>query len=121
MKPPRVRESAVSFECEVSRQTTVQLTALNIPQLYHFIDISPSGINDEDYTGSVALGRIRRAHIRKDVLAEDGLQVDAGALRAVSRGGGNIYARVGEGFEISRPSWREKGEEIRALIAEKKN
>ena len=49
------------------------------------------------------------------------MQVDAGALRAVSRGGGNIYARVGEGFEISRPSWREKGEEIRALIAEKKN
>jgi hypothetical protein len=32
--------------------------------------------------------------------------VDPTKVRAVSRLGGKIYARMGEGFELSRPSWK---------------
>ncbi|EJD03429.1 uncharacterized protein FOMMEDRAFT_146973 [Fomitiporia mediterranea MF3/22] len=102
VKPPRVRESAVSFECE----------------LFHFLDISPSstGPSLPDATNSLVLGRIRRAHVRNAVLASDSLQVDTAALRAVSRLGGTAYARIGEGFEIPRPSWRKEEGTIRELM-----
>ncbi|OCB89706.1 hypothetical protein A7U60_g3054 [Sanghuangporus baumii] len=108
VKPPRVRESAVSFECK----------------LYHFLNITPTHaigssspsdlISPPDATHSIVFGRIHRAHIRHSVLSQDGLSVDAAALRAVSRLGGTSYARIGEGFDLDRPSWR-KYEDIREV------
>jgi len=102
VKPPRVRESAVSFECE----------------LYHFLDLTPPG--STVVTGTLAIGHIRAAHIRNAVLAEgSGTTVDPAKLRAVSRLGGTTFARVGPGFEIPRPSWREIDGEVRDLMKKK--
>ena len=76
----------------------------------------------------MVLGLIRVAHIRNSVLvsppstAENTdtpppLEVDPAKLRAVSRLGGTIFARVGAGFEIPRPSWRAVEGDVRELIA----
>ncbi|KAL5528037.1 hypothetical protein ACEPAF_7173 [Sanghuangporus sanghuang] len=114
VKPPRVRESAVSFECK----------------LYHFLNITPTHaigssspsdlISPPDATHSIVFGRIHRAHIRHSVLSQDGLSVDAAALRAVSRLGGTSYARIGEGFDLDRPSWRKYEDIVRKLSEAKR-
>lgn len=57
------------------------------------------------------LGLIKRAHVRESVLTESGT-VDPAKLRAVSRLGGITYARIGEGFELSRPSWKAIRDEV---------
>ncbi|KAL5524160.1 hypothetical protein ACEPAG_8333 [Sanghuangporus baumii] len=114
VKPPRVRESAVSFECK----------------LYHFLDITPThavgssspsdSVSPPDATHSMVLGRIHRAHIRHSILSSDGLSVDAAALRPVSRLGGTSYARIGEGFDLDRPSWRKYEDIVRTLSGAKR-
>ncbi|TDL26144.1 hypothetical protein BD410DRAFT_784186 [Rickenella mellea] len=96
VRPPRVKESAVSLECE----------------LFQMFDIKPK--NSETTTASVALGYIKTIHIRNAVLTQDGV-VDPGKLRAISRLGGTMYARVGEGFEIPRPSWRAMKDEAERM------
>ncbi|KAH8119653.1 hypothetical protein DFH11DRAFT_1501780 [Phellopilus nigrolimitatus] len=101
VKPPRVRESAASFECE----------------LFQHLDIASPGAPP---THTLILGRIRRAHVRHAVLAPDGVQADPAALRAVSRLGGSTYARVGPGMDIPRLAWHERGDEVRKLIDRKK-
>jgi hypothetical protein len=53
------------------------------------------------------LGLIKKIHIGESFLREDGLTVDAGKLRPVARLGGGSYARVVEGFELPRLSWKE--------------
>ena len=59
------------------------------------------------------LGLIKVIHIRNAVLTGDGVgTVDPAKLRAVSRLGGTMYARVGEGFEIARPPWQQVKEEL---------
>jgi len=103
VKPPRVRESAVSLECE----------------LYHFLDV-PSQTHPGTLTTTLVVGQIKHAHIRNAVLSPEGV-VDPARLRAVSRLGGIIYARVGEGFEIPRPSWREVEEEVRGMMDKAKH
>lgn len=50
------------------------------------------------------LGLIKRIHVRRSVLDEDGT-IDPARLRAVSRVGGSKYARIGEGFDLRRPNW----------------
>ncbi|KAI5115010.1 hypothetical protein M0805_005028, partial [Coniferiporia weirii] len=79
VKPPRVRESAVSLECE----------------LYHFLDIPAPDAPDGPPATTLVVGRIRRVHVRRAVLAAapdaepgtdtDSVQVDPARLRAVSR------------------------------------
>ncbi|KAI5115004.1 hypothetical protein M0805_005286, partial [Coniferiporia weirii] len=79
VKPPRVRESAVSLECE----------------LYHFLDIPAPDAPDGPPANTLVVGRIRRVHVRRAVLAAapdaepgtdtDSVQVDPARLRAVSR------------------------------------
>ncbi|KZP18708.1 hypothetical protein FIBSPDRAFT_956080 [Athelia psychrophila] len=95
VKPPCVRESAVSFECE----------------LYHAHDITPPA--SSTVTQTLVLGLIKRVHARSAVMSADGRTVDAGRLRAVSRLGGKVYARIGEGFELPRPSWKAIREELK--------
>ncbi|KAG2132005.1 uncharacterized protein EDB93DRAFT_1094114 [Suillus bovinus] len=87
VRPPWVKESAISFECE----------------LFHSYDICLP--NSDKVTNTLVLGLIKRAHVRESVLTASGT-VDPAKLRAVSRLGGDMYARIGEGFELSRPAWK---------------
>ena len=84
-------------------------------KLFHFVDFDREGVDSSDPTGTIVLGRIRRVHVRNAVLTPDGSQVSITALSAISRLGGASYMRVGEGFDIARPSWRAEGEHAREL------
>ncbi|KLO15701.1 hypothetical protein SCHPADRAFT_902211 [Schizopora paradoxa] len=106
VKPPRVLESALSLECE----------------LYHFLDIP--AIGGDAPANTMVLGHIRAIHVRNSVLtgpAEPGkpIEVDPTKFRAVSRLGGTTFARIGEGYSIPRPSWRQLEGEVRELIAKR--
>ncbi|KAI0344577.1 hypothetical protein BDW22DRAFT_1354668 [Trametopsis cervina] len=85
---PRVQESAVSFECE----------------LFKHIDIAAP--ESDEPTTTLILGLIKRVHVCKAVLRDDGRTVDPGKLRPVARLDGGLYSRMGEAFELPRPSWR---------------
>ncbi|KAI0268681.1 hypothetical protein BC834DRAFT_821058 [Gloeopeniophorella convolvens] len=89
VKPARVKESAVSLECE----------------LFNFQDIFPDGATTPSTT--LVLSRVKCAHVRHSVLQSDGLRIDPSKLRVVSRLGGLTYARVGEGFNLKRPAWND--------------
>jgi hypothetical protein len=58
-------------------------------------------------TTTVVLGLIKKMHVRESFLRADGLTVDVSKLRPVARLGGKGYARVVEGFELGRESWKE--------------
>lgn len=72
--------------------------------MYDFRDIAPPGV--EEPTTTVVFGLIKLIHIHKAVLTEDGNTVDPSKLRPVARLGGTTFARLGDGFDISRPSWK---------------
>ena len=93
VKPARVRESAVSFECTLHSSHDI---------------LPPNSPPSSPPTTTLVLGLIKKAHIRNAVLSTDKRTVDAEKLQAMSRLGGLAYARVGEGFELTRPSWREE-------------
>ncbi|KAF9451932.1 hypothetical protein P691DRAFT_806024 [Macrolepiota fuliginosa MF-IS2] len=88
VKPPIVEESAVSMECE----------------LYSHQDISSS--SSVLPTATLVLGLIKRVHVRESFLSEDGSTLDPTKLRPVARLGGVTYARVVEGFDLPRVSWK---------------
>jgi len=87
VKPARVKESAVSLECD----------------LFQSQDIFPDGATVPSAT--LVLGRVRYVHVRNSVLRPDGLRADPAKLRPVSRISGATYARLGEGFDLRRPEW----------------
>ncbi|KAF8263499.1 hypothetical protein EI94DRAFT_1596845 [Lactarius quietus] len=87
VKPPRVKESAVSLECE----------------LFQSQDIFPDGSTVPSAT--LVLGRVRYVHVRHSVLQADGLRANPAKLRPISRISGLTYARLGEGFNLQRPEW----------------
>lgn len=89
IKPARVKESAVSLECE----------------LFQSQDIFPDGATVPSAT--LVLGRVKYIHVRNTVLRSDGLRADPAMLRAVSRLGSKTYGRLGEGFELKKPEWDE--------------
>jgi len=89
VKPPLVRESAVSLECE----------------LYSSQDITVA--ESSEVSTTVILGTIKKIHIRESVLAEDGLSVDPAKLRPVARLGGTAYARLLDIFHLPRVSWKD--------------
>lgn len=81
VRPPRVAESAVQFEC----------------RLAHLVELG-SGPG----SGSVVIGEVVYVHIRDDVLAgEDEIRLEA--LRPIGRLGGHGYVRVTDVFELRRP------------------
>lgn len=73
-------------------------------QLYHSQNITPP--ESTEITATLILGLIKRVHVRDSVLSEDGDAVDPGKLRPVARLGGNSYARLVEGFDLPRLSWK---------------
>ncbi|KAI0093389.1 hypothetical protein BDY19DRAFT_923490 [Irpex rosettiformis] len=99
---PRVQESAVSFECE----------------LYKHIDIT--ALDSDKPTNTLILGLIKQVHVRKAVLSQTEDTVDAAKLRPVARLGGNTYVRLGDTFELGRPSWRAWQDKVKKMHEEKK-
>jgi len=79
VRPPRVGESPVAFECR-----TLQVVRTNPGR--------PAG-------GNVVLGRVVRVHVRDD-LPDDRLRTDPERLRAVGRMGGVTYCRTRDRFDL---------------------
>ena len=79
VKPPRVAEAPIALECQVTQIVPVI-----------------------DTTYTLILGRVRRFHLRSDVLRPNGL-VDAALLKPLARLSGDEYAALGQIFEMKRP------------------
>jgi hypothetical protein len=83
IKPKRVAESPVQFECKV---------------------IEVKELGDGGGAGNLVICEVTRIHIKEDVLNEDGM-VDQKKIDLVARMGGNWYCRADENsmFEITKP------------------
>ncbi len=82
VKPPRVKESPVQFECKV-------------------IEVKPLG--DKGGAGNLVICEILKIHIDKSVLDADG-GIDPIKIDQVSRMGANWYSRAKDGlFEVPKP------------------
>ena len=82
VKPFRVGESPVQFECKVK-------------------DIIYTGT--EGGAGNLIVGEVVKVHINENVLAEDG-SIDQYKIDLVARAGGSYYSRARDGFfEIPKP------------------
>ena len=80
VKPPRVAESPVAYECR-----TLQVIRLNPG--------APAG-------GNIVIGEVVHVFVRDDLI-DDRLRIDADALRAIGRMGGLSYCRTRDRFEMS--------------------
>ena len=80
VRPPRVAEAPIAFEC----------------RLYQVVPVAdgPSG-------GEVVIGRVLLIHVRDDVRTDS--YIDITALRPVARLAVNGYARVTDTFDLARP------------------
>jgi flavin reductase (DIM6/NTAB) family NADH-FMN oxidoreductase RutF len=74
VKPPRVGEASVSFECRTTH-------------------VIPIGV------ASLVIGEVRHIYIKDDLL-DDRMRVDADKLAAIGRMAGNDYVRTRDRFEI---------------------
>ncbi|MEZ4779807.1 MAG: flavin reductase family protein [Flavobacteriaceae bacterium] len=82
VKPPRVAEAPVQFECFVK-------------------DIIPLGI--EGGAGNLIIAEVVKLHIKEEVLDANG-RIDPLKIDTVARMGGNWYSRAKEGlFEVPKP------------------
>jgi flavin reductase (DIM6/NTAB) family NADH-FMN oxidoreductase RutF len=84
VRPPRVAESPIHFECRVA----------------HLIDIGP-----QPGGGSVVIGQVLHVHLDEQILLE-GDKIDLGRLRPIGRLAGASYCRVSDLFELPRPASR---------------
>ncbi len=82
-------------------------------QLYDMKDIASP--RTHEITTSLIFGLIKEIHVRNAVLTEDQLTIDPNKLRPVARLGGSTYARLGEAFDLERPSWKALKEQIEHL------
>ncbi|GAA4387263.1 flavin reductase family protein [Hymenobacter koreensis] len=89
VRPPRVAECPVSFECVVE-----QVIA----------------IGDSNGGGNLVICRVVQSHFREDILLANGAGVDPHKFDAVARLGGDWYSRVipASLFEVPKPN-RNKG------------
>ena len=81
VRPPRVAEAPLSFECRLDRIVLVGQGPL---------------------AGNVVFGRILRLHVAESVLGANGA-LDPAKLDLIGRLGGELYTRTGGFFSISRP------------------
>ena len=82
IKPPRVAESPVQFECRVNEVIS---------------------LGTEGGAGNLVICEVLKMHINEAVLDADG-KIDPVKLDAVSRMGGNWYGRAKQGmFEVPKP------------------
>jgi len=101
VRPPRVKESAFSMECE----------------LFHLHDIVHP--ESSKRTGTLVLGHIKMLHVRNSILNDKGT-VRAPKLRAVSRLGGLLYGRMGDSFELPRLTWKKEQEAVEKMLVERR-
>lgn len=82
VKPPRVQEAPVQFECKVN-------------------DVIALG--NEGGAGNLIIAEVVKLHIKETILDADG-KIDANKIDTVARMGGNWYNRSREGmFEVIKP------------------
>ena len=81
VRPPRVAESPVAYECE-----TIQVIRTN---------------PGEPTSGNIVLGEVLCIHV-DDALVSERFHVDSEGLRAIGRMGGPEYCRTGDRFEMPR-------------------
>ncbi len=81
VRPPRVLESPVSYECEVQQVIRTNPGA-------------PSG-------GNVVLARVVFVHVRDEIIDARN-RIDPDKLRAVGRMGGEVYTRTSDRFDMPR-------------------
>ena len=83
VKPYRVKESPVQFECKV-------------------LDIVKLG--DQGGAGNLIICEILKMHINEDILTPNGEAIDQSKIDLVARMGGNWYSRANQGlFEVEKP------------------
>ena len=63
-------------------------------------------LDSNEVNNTLILGLVKQAHTRKAVLSHDERTVDPEKLRPVARLGGGTYIRLGDAFELERPSWK---------------
>lgn len=80
VKPPRVAESLVNFECK--KQQIISL-------------------GSEPMAGNLIMGKVCFIHIHQEILRNG--QVDSVTLDPIGRLWGNMYATIRDRFEIKRP------------------
>lgn len=90
VKPPHVLESAFSIEAKVVA-----------------VHEWKSRRNPDKVTGRTFIFEGVRFHAREDVINEQLNGLDVGKLKPVSRLGGNTYGKTTEGFDISRPEYKD--------------
>lgn len=81
VKPPRVAESPVNFECK----------------LQQIVDIGDGGVG----SASIVIGEIVHIHLADEIVSPD-YKIDIRALQPVGRLAGYSYARVNDIFEMKR-------------------
>ncbi|KZO92318.1 hypothetical protein CALVIDRAFT_586064 [Calocera viscosa TUFC12733] len=106
VKPPRVKESAFSMECEFLQAIDIKHPDYDIP-----------GYGDG--TNTLIIGVVRYIHVRKDVLTERGNAVDPVKLKPVCRLGDISFARIGDMYRLPRLSWEQEKDKIEAALAKK--
>jgi flavin reductase (DIM6/NTAB) family NADH-FMN oxidoreductase RutF len=84
VRPPRVGESPVHFEC-------------NAEQIIE--------LGKEPGNGNIVIGRVVHFHV-EDALLLDGYKIDLPALRPLGRLAGSSYCRVADVFELRRPRYK---------------
>jgi len=81
VRPPRVAEAPVSFECKLQQIVRV---------------------GEGPLAGNVVFGTILLMHVKDDVLDADG-RIDPAKLDAIARMGGECYTRTTDRFSLKRP------------------
>jgi flavin reductase (DIM6/NTAB) family NADH-FMN oxidoreductase RutF len=82
VRPPRVADAPVSFECKLDRVVL---------------------IGEGPLAGNVVFGTVLCMHVSETVLGPDGL-IDPRKLDTIGRMGGDFYTRTTELFTIKRPT-----------------
>lgn len=120
VKPPYVKESAISMECEVEPHVSLLRRDADIcSQLYSFQNIIPP--NSTKISNTLVLGHVKKIHIRRSVLREDGLRVDPSKLRPVARLGSSTYSRLVEVYDLPTKRWATVEEAYEALLRSKES
>ncbi|KII85616.1 hypothetical protein PLICRDRAFT_322835 [Plicaturopsis crispa FD-325 SS-3] len=97
VKPPRVRESAFSMECEI----------------YKIVEI-PDPVDPDFIRMNVVFGLVKLIHVRNAVLKPDDT-LDVGLFKPIARLGSSTYATLGEAFTIVSPKWDAVKDDVESL------
>ncbi|HWH00050.1 MAG TPA: flavin reductase family protein [Pilimelia sp.] len=92
VRPPRVREAGVAFECRL-----LQVVRVDGPEPSH------QGGDGAAPGGWVVLGRVVSVTVADDLLADDSFSVRLDRLQPVARLGGTDYLRATDVVSLPRP------------------